>query len=262
MNKALQVFDNKEFGTIRSLTINDVPWFMGKDICQAFGDKNHNRSLGRIDEEDKREEEIIDSLGRKQTAIFVNESGLYSLLFSMQPQKANADGISNAYPIEITDRIEKLHKFKHWVTSEVLPSIRKTGSYSVHMTDYQKMMMETRAENVRIRKAALLNRIADQYSGTFKQVLQAHATKELTGEYLLPLPEVGQKTYSAGEIGQVLGISGNMVGRLAIANNLKTDQYGVWCNDKAKGHNKEIPNFRYFENVIPVMQSLAGKGEK
>lgn len=261
MNKALQVFDNKEFGTIRSLTINDVPWFMGKDICQAFGDKNHNRSLGRIDEEDKREEEIIDSLGRKQTAIFVNESGLYSLLFSMQPQKANADGISNAYPIEITDRIEKLHKFKHWVTSEVLPSIRKTGSYSVHMTDYQKMMMETRAENVRIRKAALLNRIADQYNGTFKQVLQAHATKELTGEYLLPLPEVGQKTYSAGEIGQVLGISGNMVGRLAIANNLKTDQYGVWCNDKAKGHNKEIPNFRYFESVIPVMQNLA-KTEK
>lgn len=125
----LQIFEKAEFGSIRSMTIDNTAWVVGKDICQAFGDKNHNRSLGRVDDEDKREEIIIDSLGRKQTAVLINESGLYSLLFSMQPQKANNDGATNAYPIEVRERIEKLHKFKHWVTSEVLPTIRKTGGY-------------------------------------------------------------------------------------------------------------------------------------
>jgi prophage antirepressor-like protein len=237
----LQVFKNQEFGEIRTLAIKDEPWFVGKDVAEVLGYKDTSDALKRhVDSDDKLSRCFTDS-GQSREMYVINESGLYSLILS--------------------SKLPKAKEFKHWVTSEVLPSIRKTGSYSVHMTDYQKMMMETRAENVRIRKAALLNRIADQYSGTFKQVLQAHATKELTGEYLLPLPEVGQKTYSAGEIGQVLGISGNMVGRLAIANNLKTDQYGVWCNDKAKGHNKEIPNFRYFESVIPVMQNLV-KTEK
>lgn len=125
----LKIFSNEEFGTIRTMMVDNQPYFVGKDICQAFGDKNHNRSLGRVDDEDKKEHEIIDSLGRKQKAVFVNESGMYSLLFSMQPQKANNNGVSYAYPIEVKNRIDKLHKFKRWVTSEVLPSIRKHGAY-------------------------------------------------------------------------------------------------------------------------------------
>lgn len=54
---------------------------------------------------------------------------MYSLLFAMQPQKANKDEVSNAYPTQVQERIDKLHRFKHWVTSEVLPTIRKTGGY-------------------------------------------------------------------------------------------------------------------------------------
>lgn len=127
----LKIFENEELGKIRTVAVNDELWFVGKDICCVFGDKNHNRSLGRVDDADKREEEIIDSLGRKQKAIFVNESGLYSLLFAMQPQKANNDGESNAYPIEVQERIKKIHKFKRWVTHDVLPSIRKHGMYAV-----------------------------------------------------------------------------------------------------------------------------------
>lgn len=132
MTNEITIFENPEFGKVRTLQIDDKPWFVGKDICQAFGDKNHSRSIGRVDNMDKRQENIIDSLGREQKAVFVNESGLYSLLFAMQPQKANNDGVSDAYPIEVQERIEKLRKFKHWITSEVLPSIRKHGAY---MTD-------------------------------------------------------------------------------------------------------------------------------
>lgn len=130
----LTIFDSPEFGSIRTTQIQGEPWFIGKDICHLFGDKNHNRSLGRVDEIDKRIEEITDSLGRKQKTIFVNESGLYSLLFAMQPQKANHDGVSDAYPIEVQERIDKLHRFKRWVTSEVLPAIRKHGAYATEDT--------------------------------------------------------------------------------------------------------------------------------
>ena len=118
-----------EFGELRTVEINGEPWFVGKDICIIFNDTNHNRSLGRIDPEDKKILPLKDALGRTQKAIFINESGLYALLFAMQPQKANNNGVSDAYPIEVQARIQKLHDFKHWVTSEVLPSIRKNGAY-------------------------------------------------------------------------------------------------------------------------------------
>ena len=118
-----------EFGELRTVDIDGEPWFVGKDVCIIFNDTNHNRSLGRIDSEDKKILPLKDSLGRTQKATFINESGLYALLFAMQPQKANNDGVSDAYPIEVQTRIQKLHDFKHWVTSEVLPSIRKNGAY-------------------------------------------------------------------------------------------------------------------------------------
>ena len=129
MNEIVTVFENEDFGSVRTIMIDGHPWFVGKDICLAFGDKNSSRSIGRVDSEDKQIIEIVDSLGRNQNATFVNESGLYSLLFAMQPQKANRNGVSDAYLIEIQKRIDRIHKFKHWVTSEVLPAIRKTGMY-------------------------------------------------------------------------------------------------------------------------------------
>lgn len=125
----LQVFNNSEFGEIRAVEIDGEPWLIGKDICRLFGDTNHNRTLSRVDDEDKMTVTITDALGRPQKATAINESGLYAVLFAMQPQKANNNGVSDAYPIEVQERIEKLRKFKRWVTHEVLPAIRKTGGY-------------------------------------------------------------------------------------------------------------------------------------
>lgn len=129
---ALQIFKNEEFGSIRTFVKNGEYWFVGRDVCNAFQDKNPNRSIGRIDDCDKRSLKIKDSLGREQTVTVINESGLYALLFAMQPQKANKDGVSNAYPMEVQERIEKLRRFKRWVTHDVLPTLRKTGSYSMN----------------------------------------------------------------------------------------------------------------------------------
>ena len=129
MENEMMLFQHEEFGEVRTLNLEDELWFVGKDVCKVFGDSNHKRSLSRIDDEDKRMVELTDSLGRNQIAIAVNESGLYTLLFAMQPQKAHHDGAPDEYPIEIRRRIEKLHRFKRWITAEVLPSIRKHGAY-------------------------------------------------------------------------------------------------------------------------------------
>ncbi|MBP3854945.1 MAG: phage antirepressor KilAC domain-containing protein [Ruminiclostridium sp.] len=127
MENNLQIFENAHFGKIRTLDINGEVWFVGKDICLAFGDENHRRSLGRIDEDD-RKTALIPTAGGRQRLIVINESGLYSLLFAMKPQKSHK-GVSDEYPLEVKLRIMKLREFKRWVTSEVLPSIRKHGAY-------------------------------------------------------------------------------------------------------------------------------------
>lgn len=162
------------------------------------------------------------------------------------------DGI---YEVSFLAKTEKAKEFRAWVRM-VLKSLRSGKARIVGMTEYQQMMAATRAENARIRKAQILERLAGQYDGTYKQVLHAHATKELTGEFLLPLPKLERKTFSAGEIGDRLGISANKVGVLTNRHGLKTDAYGAWFKDKAKGSNKEVPTFRYYEEVIPVLKNI------
>lgn len=130
----------------------------------------------------------------------------------------------------------------------------KTAPAQKGMTDYQQ-------QNIHIQKAKLLEKIAAEYEGTYRQILHSYATKELTGEHLLPLPQLEARTYSATEIGEMLGISANKVGRLAIDNNLKTDQYGEWFKDKSRYSSKEVPSFRYYESIIPVLRRLLSQSE-
>lgn len=121
----LQIFNNEEFGNVRSLMIDNEPWFIGKDVAEALGYKNVSDSLARhIDSDDKRDGVVIhDPMGREQKPIIINESGLYSLILS--------------------SKLESAKKFKHWVTSEVLPTLRKTGSYAKVPTDPRELLMLT-----------------------------------------------------------------------------------------------------------------------
>ena len=244
MKNELMIFNNPEFGQVRTIELDNEPWFVGKDVAEALGYvKPENAIAAHVDSEDKTTT-LIQGTGSnyKSKAVCINESGLYSLILSSKLPTAKG--------------------FKHWVTSEVIPSIRKTGSYTMKpMTAYQQMMADTRQRNARIQSARILTQLAKQYKGsTYEQVLNAHATKELTGEFLLPLPELGRKTYSATEIGKMLGISANQVGTLTNRNGLKTDQYGQWFKDKAKHSNKEVNSFRYFDTIVPVLQTLVKGG--
>lgn len=233
----IQIFKNDQFGEIRSVVIDGEPLFVAADVCGALEIQNHKDAIKRLDDDEKSGVVLTDPHGRPQETNCVTESGLYSLVLGSRKPEAKA--------------------FKRWITHEVLPAIRKTGKYETkHMTDYQQMMDETRRKNASIQTARLLMQLANQYDGTYRDVLNAHATKELTGDFLLPLPQLEEKTYSAGEIGEMLGVSANKVGILANRNGLKTKEYGKWFHDKSRYSSKEVQSFRYFERVIPVLQRL------
>ena len=109
--KNLQIFSNNEFGEIRTVTIDGNPWFVGRDVTEVLGYVNSRKALlDHVDDEDKYDGVTIrDSIGREQNPVMINESGLYSLILSSKMPNAK--------------------RFKHWVTAEVIPSVRKNGGY-------------------------------------------------------------------------------------------------------------------------------------
>lgn len=116
---------------------NGEPWWIGKEACQMVGIRNHRDALANILDEDEKGVGITDTPGGKQDMIWINESGLYHLIFSSRKEEAK--------------------RFRKWVTSEVLPQIRKTGSYS----NARKKYLETDAEKTLFIKIAMNLRIGD-----------------------------------------------------------------------------------------------------
>ena len=110
----IQIFKNEDFGEIRTIEINGEPWFVGKDVATKLGYSNTRDAVSNhVFDEDKGVEKL-DTPGGIQSLIIINESGLYSLVFN--------------------SRLESAKRFKHWVTSEVIPQIRKTGAYHIPKT--------------------------------------------------------------------------------------------------------------------------------
>lgn len=105
----LKIFENPEFGAIRTIVIDNEPWFVGNDVARALGYKDLYSALRHnVDDEDKRLCPVSSTSGTQETMV-ISESGLYSLIFG--------------------SKLEKAKEFKRWVTSEILPSIRKNGGY-------------------------------------------------------------------------------------------------------------------------------------
>lgn len=151
-------FKNEDFGEIRTMLVDGVPYFVGRDVALALGyAKPRNAILQHVDNEDALKQGIPDSQGLIQQTTLINESGVYSLIFS--------------------SKLETAKSFKKWVTSEVLPSIRKSGSYSV-IPSYQiddpikraekwieeqkeKKALETKVEELSIENKEMEKRIEE-----------------------------------------------------------------------------------------------------
>ena len=118
----LQIF-NYNGNEVRTIQKDGEPWWVLKDVCEIFGETNYRRVSGRLDEDEKGVSQI-NTPGGLQSMTVINEAGLYTTLFAMQPEKAR--GVTEEY---VQQRQEQLKSFRKWVTSEVLPSIRKHGAY-------------------------------------------------------------------------------------------------------------------------------------
>ena len=141
MNTTIQIFENNEFGAIRTMSNEQgEPLFCGKDVCDALGYSNSREALRKhVEKDDVTKRDTIDALGRVQLTTFINESGLYALILS--------------------SKLESARRFKHWVTAEVLPAIRKQGGYMVARPDESDEVILARA--LKIMQATLERRDAE-----------------------------------------------------------------------------------------------------
>ena len=140
----LQIFNNPDFGQVRMVMIEDTPYFVGKDVAEALGYlKTENAIANHVDEEDKTSTLIQGSGSNyKSKAIVINESGVYALVFS--------------------SKLPTAKKFKRWVTSEVLPAIRKTGSYSKPKSQLELLVESAQALLEHERKLTVLSTKQDE----------------------------------------------------------------------------------------------------
>ena len=250
MQNEMTVFNKEGFGEIRSITIDNEPWFVGKDVATALGYKNTKDALAKhVEDYEKKDGVAIrDPIGREQNPVLINESGVYALI--------------------LKSRLPKAKDFRFWVTSEVLPSIRKTGAYHLSPTQQISQMREERLrmkEENHQRKIALeekkatlnhLNRILKTMKNEEdKRILICEIAFVATGRQILPLRS-GQ-TFSAEDIGKRLGISANMVGRIANENKLKTSQFGVFRTSIVNGTERQ--HFEYYNTVISEIEKHLDK---
>jgi prophage antirepressor-like protein len=241
----LTVFSNERFGRIRTVLIDGVIWFVGKDIAEALGYSNPRKALAdHVDNEDKNTVTIRDGIPGNPNVTVINESGVYSLIFA--------------------SKLPDAKEFKHWVTSEILPSVRTTGSYStgVQIDTAKQQRAEAMLNNSRARVASLWLKISDMATPEYRQVCSSYASAALCGKEVIPLPTaVSEHLYTAEEIGKELGLSANKVGRMANELGMKTAQYGKYFYEKAKNCAKEVQTFKYNQLAVDTLRELVEQWE-
>ena len=255
----ITMFRNPEFGEIRTVEMNGDTWFVGRDIATALGYKNTKDALSiHVDDDDKT------ILQRSDLATIENHIPKSALPVNFVRGDIPNRGLtiineSGVYALIFSSKLENAKRFKHWVTSEVLPAIRKHGAYvptQSNQTALDIQLLNARTMNANV-YVNLLQHV-DTKSESYKAILMACAANTAAGQLVLPLPkaEFG-KTYSATDIGRILGISRNKVGRIANEHGLKSDGFGEWYHDVA-ANGKECDNFRYNDAAIEKFREILG----
>ena len=243
MMNELTLFNNPEFGEIRTLETNDGKvLFCGKDVAAALGYKNYRDALSKHCKGVVKCDTLTN--GGKQELSFIPEPDIYRLTFS--------------------SKLPNAEKFTDWITEEVIPSIMRTGGYT--MNGKEKKANPNTEKRLAIQEMNAKARIADRLlkaakvietrSETYGYILTVKAAEMLTGEQLNMLPKLEQKMYYAGEIAEMLGTTAQKIGRLANVHELKTAEYGEWYKDKAKNANKEVDVFKYNDKAVEKFKEL------
>lgn len=193
----LQIFNSPEFGQVRTIQQNGEPWFVGKDVAEILGYTNPSKALvDHVDDEDKLNNDSLSSLGQRGGWL-INESGLYSLILSSKMPKAK--------------------EFKRWVTSEVIPAIRKTGGYiagSENMTDAEIM-----AKAVLVAQSTIQQR--DQRIKELESDVAAAKPKVLFADAV----SASDSTILIGDLAKILKQNGHPIGQKRLFNWMREQGY-------------------------------------
>lgn len=211
----LMVFNNAEFGQVRTMEINGEPWFVGKDVATALGYKDTSDALKRhVDIEDKLTRCFTDS-GQNREMYIINESGVYALIFG--------------------SKLPNAKKFKHWVTSEILPTIRKTGSYSITQTKPDSYMIENPAERARRWAEEYEERLALEQKNT--ELSEQNDRLEADNKRLTPMAKYARDIFNKNT--ELISI--DMVGRELGLNKGKLHmllkKVGIICSNSGNSKN-------------------------
>lgn len=229
----LQIFNDARFGEIRSIMQGEEVLFVAADVCRALDLSNPSKSVARLDEDERANLK----LGRQGSTNVVNEYGLYNLVLASRKPEAK--------------------QFKRWITHEVIPAIRKTGGYRGTISSLKAREIEARLNNSRARIASEFRKIAEKTDvPEYKRICQQKAAEALAGVPLLPMEEAKEKTYSATDIGNLLGVSAKKIGALASKYQMKKPEYGKLFYDKSPYSAKEVETFRYYANAIEEFRKL------
>ena len=238
-NEIIKIFENEEFGNVKTVVINDVPYFVGKDITEILKYQNGSRDIVRhVDEEDRMKQMIFDGKQNKETWV-INESGLYALILS--------------------SKLPSAKKFKRWVTSEVLPSIRKYGGYLTPQKIEEVLLnpdtiiqlaTSLKDEQEKNKKLQLINRkqetLIDEL--TEENIFLTEENEEMKPKSLycdMVLQSDGLMTIT--QIAKDYGYSGKMFNQLLHNFGIQYKQGGIWLlyakyQDKGYTYSKTYVN--------------------
>lgn len=228
---------------VRVVFIDGNPWWMAKDVCDVLGLANPNSTLALLDEDEK---STIHSMEGGPDRVIINEPGLYSLI--LRSRKPDAK------------------RFKRWLTHELLPTIRKTGSYALpgsrlskndKKEELSRKRLEVMERNANCRMAQMILKGIE----TFKDVMTSESKTvfmakygELVAETDMShlLPKSTEAMYSATDIGKECGVSAQVIGKVATSHDLKSPMgkagdYGYWIRSKSRYSSKEVMTFVYNE---------------
>lgn len=239
----LQIF-NYESNEVRTIMRDGEPWFCLLDVCRVLDLSSPHKVAERLDRDELTGIKVR-SGGQTREITFINESGLYNVILRSDKPEAKP--------------------FRKWVTSEVLPAIRKTGTYSTNaLPDGAKAALaEAKLNNSRARLASAWMKIARENPvPEYKSICAHYASAALAGRIVLPLPEAADHTYSATEVGELLGgLSAKKVGMLANEHKLKSPEYGVEVWDKSRHSTKQVLAWRYNEKAVEKLREIMREGD-
>lgn len=232
LNNKIEIFKNEEFGQVRTMLINNEPYFVGKDVAEILGYANPQKAIRtHVDDEDKGVNEM-DTPGGKQEIIVINESGLYSLMLS--------------------SKLPNAKKFKRWVTSEVLPQIRKTGGYigtDENMSDEEIMAKALMvAQNTIDKKNELLK-------AKEKELINTKADLDTKNKFINQIA-VSENSLKVVEVAQIASKKGIKIGQNKLWNKLR--EWGLIKKNSKYDPKQEYIDRGYFEIVEGTKENSKG----